>query len=462
MRSRLIALGVSVVLLAIGGSAPAFAQSTADQSADNSADSQASNSSSTTQGATQDQSASSSCQYGCGGSGQAQNASQSSSTNQSAGSSANANQNGVNANVPVTISGGGVSVGGMNVGRPNGGGSSSATQNLDNDADSDASNEASTTQDASQNQSSSSSCQAGCGGSGQHQGLDQDADTDQEADSEARADQNGVNANVPVTIGGGDVRGGNSSANQDLKNEADSDASNKAWTEQNAGQTQDSSSECKYGCGGSGQSQKLDQDADTKQKADSKAYAWQNGVNANVPVTIGGGDVRGGDTSADQELDNEADSDASNKAGTEQNADQTQDQLVGLQERLWRLRPVTEARPGRRHQAEGRVEGQGRAKCGQRQRAGLDRGRRRPWRRLVGQSGPEERGRFGRVEQGLDRAERRPDPGRQRGLQVRLWRLRPVTEARPGRRHQAEGRLEGQGRAGRGQRQRADLDRWRS
>ena len=202
---------------------------------------------------------------------------------------------------------------------------------------------------------------------------------------------------MPISIGGGKSSGGgDNSAEQKLDNKADSDASNKAWTEQNAGQTQDaSSSDCKYGCGGSGQSQKLDQDADTKQKAESKAKAEQDAVNANVPISIGGGRdeygkkddhgkkddeqrssprrtstaYKGGDNSAEQKLDNKADSDASNKAWTEQNAGQTQDASVGLQVRLWRLRPVTKARPGRRHQAEGRVEGQGQATRGQRQRA---------------------------------------------------------------------------------------------
>jgi hypothetical protein len=324
MRSRLIALGVSVVLLAIGGAAPAFAQSSAVQLANNAADSLASNSSSTIQGATQSQSSSSSCEYGCGGSGQAQSLSQDSSTEQYADSAAYADQNGVNANVPVTISGDGVSVGGYNSGPPTGGGSSSAEQNLDNEADSEASNDATTVQGASQTQTSSSSCTAGCGGSGQVQAAQQEADTDQKADSEAIAKQNGVNANVPVTIGGGKVHGGNSSAKQDLDNEADSEASNEAKTVQLADQSQQSSSDCRYGCGGSGQAQFLNQDADTDQKADSEANAFQNGVNANVPVTIGGGDVYGGNSSAKQDLDNEADSEASNEAKTVQAADQSQ------------------------------------------------------------------------------------------------------------------------------------------
>lgn len=54
---RLIALGASLCVLAIGMSAaPAFAQSSADQSNGNSGGSQASNRSSTNQGASQPQS----------------------------------------------------------------------------------------------------------------------------------------------------------------------------------------------------------------------------------------------------------------------------------------------------------------------------------------------------------------------------------------------------------------------
>ena len=108
-----------------------------------------------------------------------------------------------------------------------------------------------------------------------------------------------MNANVPVSIGGGskgkdhgkmeDGRkkdGGDSSAKQELDNDADSEASNEAKTDQDADQTQDSSSDCKYGCGGSGQSQKLEQDADTNQKAESEANAKQDAVNVNLPISI--------------------------------------------------------------------------------------------------------------------------------------------------------------------------------
>ena len=50
------------------------------------------------------------------GSGQAQELGQNSTTSQTANSSATAEQNGVNANVPVSVSGDGVSVGGQNYG----------------------------------------------------------------------------------------------------------------------------------------------------------------------------------------------------------------------------------------------------------------------------------------------------------------------------------------------------------
>ena len=102
-----------------------------------------------------------------------------------------------------------------------------------------------------------------------------------------------MNANAPVSIGGDDVRGGSSSANQDNRNEADSDASNKAETNQGAVQAQESSSDCWSGCGGSGQAQYLSQDSTTKQHARSKAKAEQSGTNANAPVKVGHGKKHG-------------------------------------------------------------------------------------------------------------------------------------------------------------------------
>jgi hypothetical protein len=302
------------VPVTIGGKDVGGGDSSATQDLYNAADSTAKNTSTTNQDADQSQKADSDCKVGCGGSGQAQFASQDADTKQSAKSDADADQNGVNANVPVTIGGGKV-----------GGGDSSADQKLTNKADSKASNTSTTYQDADQSQKAYSDCKVGCGGSGQAQKLDQDADTHQKAKSEADAKQNGVNANVPVTIGGKDVHGGDSSAKQDLYNAADSKASNTSTTHQDADQSQKAYSDCKVGCGGSGQAQKLDQDADTHQWADSDADAKQNGVNANVPVTIGGWDTHGGDSSADQKLANTADSKASNTSTTYQHADQSQE-----------------------------------------------------------------------------------------------------------------------------------------
>jgi hypothetical protein len=310
MRAKLIALGAVVAALGIGPVGTAFA---ADQTATNGATSGSSNSSSTTQGAGQSQSSSSGCDFGCGGSGQAQALIQNAETQQAAFSEANADQTGVNANVPVTISAGDVNAG-----------DNSASQHLDNAANSNASNESTTEQGAGQSQESSSSCGAGCGGSGQAQFLVQDAQTKQIAGSKANANQTGVNANVPVTISTGDVHAGNNSADQHLSNEANSDASNTSDTTQGAGQKQSSSSDCKYGCGGSGQAQKLGQFAETWQAAFSKADADQTGVNANVPVTISAGDVSGGSNSATQHADNNATSYASNDSTTDQGAGQKQ------------------------------------------------------------------------------------------------------------------------------------------
>jgi hypothetical protein len=117
-------------------------------------------------------------------------------------------------------------------------------------------------------------------------GPEPDAYTNQKADSEANADQNGVNANVPVLIGGKDMHGGDSAATQDAANTATSSASNTSTTDQYADQSQSADSHCLAGCGGAGQAQNLDQSADTRQDARSTAIAGQTNVNANVPVTI--------------------------------------------------------------------------------------------------------------------------------------------------------------------------------
>jgi hypothetical protein len=301
------------VPVTVSGSGVSVGGGSAVQVNTNTATSSATNTAATTQSANQSQSSSSSCAAGCGGSGQAQDVSQKAATIQDVSSNADAHQNGVNANVPVTIAGGNVSAG-----------SSSATQHNTNTADSSATNLASTNQTAGQHQTSSSSCVAGCGGSGQAQDASQKAATIQDASSKADVHQNGVNANVPVTVAGGDVHAGSSSANQTLNNTADSSATNTATTDQTANQSQSSTSSCTVGCGGSGQAQSASRAAITLQGAKSSADADQNGVSANVPVTVAGGDVWGGSSSADQTLSNTADSSATNTAHTTQAAGQNQ------------------------------------------------------------------------------------------------------------------------------------------
>src|SRR4029077_15066671 len=105
--------------------------------------------------------------------------------------------------------------------------------------------------------------------------------TGQLADSKAKADQNTVNANVPVNIAGGNIVGGANSANQTALNGAKSGAGNNADTKQKNDQSQSAGSSCLVGCGGAGQAQLSDQTSATGQLADSKAKADQNTVNAN-------------------------------------------------------------------------------------------------------------------------------------------------------------------------------------
>jgi hypothetical protein len=143
--------------------------------------------------------------------------------------------------------------------------------------------------------------------------------TGQQAAASALAGQNAVNANVPVSIAGGSINAGASSANQDANNAADAEAGNESGTLQVADATQTGgSSSCRAGCGGAGQFQAVLQDAKTKQDADAKANADQNAVNANVPVSIAGGDVNAGDSSADQDANNSADAEAGNESKTVQ------------------------------------------------------------------------------------------------------------------------------------------------
>jgi len=234
-------------------------------------------------------------------------------------------------------------------------GAMAANQNAANSADSTAANASLTHQGAGQNQNANSSSGAGncefCTGGGgnltlQDQALGQAAFTGQWADSAALAKQNAVNANVPVTIvGKGKVGSSPSSANQNVANSADSNASNASATKQDANQNQNANSSSgsgggKFSTGGGGnitkQGQDLAQLAATEQWAASAALAKQNAVNANVPVTIvgssdwgwdgkdGNDGVSKGSSGANQNAANSANSTSANASLTKQNADQNQ------------------------------------------------------------------------------------------------------------------------------------------
>jgi hypothetical protein len=245
-----------------------------------------------------------------GGSGGFQAGLQSATTGQAAVGAALSNQNAVNANVPVSIAGSKVSAG-----------PSSATQTASSSADTDVSNKAKTDQDQSLTQNiGGSGCYAGCGGSGGFQAGIQDARTQQAAVGIAKSDQNAVNANVPVSIAGHDVKSGPSSATQTASSSADTDVSNKAKTDQDQTLNQNigGRDSCKAGCGGAGGFQLGVQKADTSQWALGIAKSDQNAVNANVPVSIAGGNVSAGPSSATQTATSSADADVKNKAKTDQ------------------------------------------------------------------------------------------------------------------------------------------------
>src|SRR5439155_1169386 len=192
-------------------------------------------------------------------SGGAQGTGQLAGTYQGAPSTSQAGQTASNTGLPAGFSGSGFAV------NP---GSSSATQNAGNTATSDASNDSTTGQKATGTQTGgSSSCVSGCGGAGQAQTIDQSALTKQNADADAKAKQNAVNANVPVSIAGGNVSGGSSSADQTATNSADASANNDSKTNQAADATQTGgSSSCLSGCGGNGQEQNVVQDSKTKER----------------------------------------------------------------------------------------------------------------------------------------------------------------------------------------------------
>ena len=245
---------------------------------------------------------------------------QNAATSQVAAGLAASHQNAVNANVPVSIAGGNVNAG-----------PSAATQTATSAATTNVANNATTNQNQSQQQTvgGSSSCQAGCGGAGGAQIGGQNADTHQVAIGVAKSDQHAVNANVPVSIAGGDVNSGPSSATQTASSSATTNVSNNATTNQGQSQQQEvgGSDSCVIGCGGAGGFQAGVQKADTHQGAIGVAKSDQNAVNANVPVSIAGGDVNSGPSSASQTATSTATANVGNNATT--NQEQSQQQTVG-------------------------------------------------------------------------------------------------------------------------------------
>ena len=243
---------------------------------------------------------------------------QNAATAQVAAGLAASHQNAVNANVPVSIAGGNVNAG-----------PSAATQTATSAATTNVSNNANTNQNQSQQQSvgGSSSCQAGCGGAGGAQIGGQNAETHQVAIGAAHSNQHAVNANVPVSIAGGDVNSGPSSATQNADSSATTNVHNNATTNQGQSQQQTvgGSSSCRAGCGGAGGAQAGVQKADTHQGAIGVAKSDQTAVNANVPVSIAGGDVNSGPSSATQNADSSATTNVHNNATTNQGQSQQQE-----------------------------------------------------------------------------------------------------------------------------------------
>jgi hypothetical protein len=148
--------------------------------------------------------------------------------------------------------------------------------------------------------------------------ADQAASTHQDADSYARSVQFlPINANVPVQFlgfghNGGDTRQSNHSA-------AWSSAENEAWT----GQSVDQDQHAKGGWSSGPAFQGAEQDAETKQDAESRATSKQIApINVNAPIQVLSFGSNGGDTY--QSNNSTAKSSAENEAETGQQAGQSQ------------------------------------------------------------------------------------------------------------------------------------------
>ena len=256
----------------LGGDLSGSGSSSANQTAHNNANADASNESTTGQDAKATQiGGDSSCWSGCGGNGQEQNVIQIGKTKQDADADAKAKQNAVNANAPLLVVGGDPSSG-----------SSSASQDVGNEANAHGSNSSTTHQDASPTQiGGESHCWSGCGGNGQEQNVIQIGKTKQHADADAKAKQDAVNADAPGSILGDDPSGSDSSsAEQTAHNNANSDSPNRSETRQEAHPVQTAPKTiCGSGCGGRAQEQNVLQKSKTHQRGRSKARGRQEVIN---------------------------------------------------------------------------------------------------------------------------------------------------------------------------------------
>ena len=271
MRSKLLAVGVSVFALAVPATASASGSDTSPPGG-----------------------------AGSGGSGQSQLSAQTSKVLQGALSGASATQNAVNTNAPVNVAGGDVHSG-----------SNSASQTATNNANSSATNNATTNQTNTQTQDPGSPSsalqksghQVGSGGSGQAQKSSQAAKTLQLAGSTGHAKQNAVNGNSPSNSAGGDVNTGDNSASQTATNSGDSSASQQRNHQPDQHPDAVKRLRLRKGCGGSGQAQSSSQHSNTLQRAGSKADAKQNAVNGNSPSNTAGGDIYSGDNTREPDRD---------------------------------------------------------------------------------------------------------------------------------------------------------------
>jgi hypothetical protein len=147
-----------------------------------------------------------------------------------------------------------------------------------------------------------------------------------------------VNGNSPVSIAGGNVSSGPSSATQTATSNATTDVSNWAKTDQDQGLTQNIGGGKDCGCrkdgrdgfsagsGGAGGAQLGAQLASTDQWAAGAAFSKQNAVNSNTPSSTAGGNIYGDASSATQAATSTGTTDVSNGAKTDQS--QWQHQLL--------------------------------------------------------------------------------------------------------------------------------------